>query len=119
MGTLAQTHASRSMAVKKSEQQGAKFEPQVQGQAEAPTKSPWQFFDPKDDPELMDFVTAYRYSPPFLLAWAFGVMSDEYLFFALFLMGMPLMRDKLVECLGGRGAWAKKQAEAAPAPAGK
>merc|ERR1711988_228302 len=65
-------------------------------------------FDPEAEPLLQEVVEAYRFSPPFFIAWSIGYLSESYLLLTLAIMGMPLAKEKLVTYLGGRGAWAKK-----------
>jgi len=81
------------------------------------TKQWFQVFHPEDDPEATEVLRAFAFSPPFLVAWSLGYLSDFYFFFVMAMMAMPLLKDKMVEKLGGRGAWAPKPVEASAAPA--
>lgn len=40
--------------------------------------------------------------------WGLGYMTDVSMFCCMVLMGLPLGTSKVVEALGGRGAWARK-----------
>ena len=52
--------------------------------------------------ELLD---AIRFSPPCLVVWGLGYLSDSLMATAIFLMITPLASAKIVDALGGPGAW--------------
>ena len=56
--------------------------------------------------EPSEFMKALKWSPPAFVMWGFGYVSDFALLCVITLMLMPWATDKVVELLGGRGAWA-------------
>lgn len=82
--------------------------------AAAPARvEPWfkPPIDPDKEPELNEFIHAFALSPPFLVAWSIGYLSDSYLTLTMVLLATPYAVGKLVAALGGRGAWAKSPSD--------
>ena len=57
------------------------------------------------DKELLQALT---FSPPFIIAWSVGYVKDLQMFAILSMMLAPLMVEKAVLAVGGKGAWRGK-----------
>ena len=56
-----------------------------------------------------EFLSSLTFSPPFLVAWACGYVSDKLMGYVMFLMVLPFFVEQGVVAMGGRGAWARPQ----------
>lgn len=90
-------------------------QPAAPSKSESTTKS--DSTSSSDEPD--EWVKALKYSPPLFVAWAVGYLSEWTLLLTLSVMLMPLLRDKAVEALGGKGAFVKVSAPPPTAKNGK
>ena len=82
----------------------------------APTTTPPPAEAPPNKTYYEEFWEALMFSPPVFVAWSFQYISTLSMGYAIMIMLMPLHINKVVEVLGGRGAWRVEAGEAPKTP---